>query len=49
MKNYFFSSNQLFIEGKVNYHVIVETKFLEQGAFVIKSKLYCHDIDEEIV
>ena len=29
--------------------VIVETKILEQGAFVIKSKLYCHDIDEETI
>ena len=31
MKNYFFSGNQLFIEGKVNYDVIVETKVLEQN------------------
>ena len=47
MKNYFFSGNQLFIEGKVIYHIIVETKFLEQKAFVIKWKLRCYDIDEE--
>ena len=47
MKNYFFSDNQLFIEGKVIYHIIVETKFLEQKAFVIKWKLRCYDIDEE--
>ena len=47
MKNYFFSGNQLFIEGKVIYHIIVETKFLEQKAFVIKWKLSCYDIDEE--
>ena len=47
MKNYFFSGNQWFIEGKVIYHIIVETKFLEQKAFVIKWKLSCYDIDEE--
>ena len=45
MKNYFFSGNQLFIEGKVIYHIIVETKFLEQKAFVITWN--CYDIDEE--
>ena len=47
MKNYFFSGSQWFIEGKVIYHIIVETKFLEQKAFVIKWKLSCCDIDEE--
>ena len=47
MKNYFFSGNQLFIEGKVIYRIIVETKILEQKAFVIKWKLSCYDIDEE--
>ena len=47
MKNYFFSGNQLFIEGKVIYHIIVETKFLEQKAFVIEWKLCCYDIDDE--
>ena len=39
MKNYFFSGDQLFIGGKVIYHIIVETKFLEQKAFLIKWKL----------
>ena len=47
MKNYFFSGNHLFIEGKVIYRIIVETKFLEQKAFVITWKLRCYDIDEE--
>ena len=47
MKNYFVSSHQLFIEGKINYHAIDETKYLEQRAFVIKWKLHCHKIDEE--
>ena len=47
MKNYFFSGSQLFIEGRVIYHIIVETKFPEQGDFVIN--LYCQDIDEETI
>ena len=47
MKNYLFSGNHLFIEGKVIYHIIVETKFLEQKVFVIKWKLSCYDTDEE--
>ena len=47
MKNYFFSGNQWFIEGKVIYHIIVETKFFVQKTFVMKWKLSCYDIDEE--
>ena len=46
-KKYFFSGNQLFIEGNVNFHNIVETKFSEQRAFFIKWKLSCYDTDEE--